>query len=379
MRGLKNAHRISRSFASAPEPGEPRSVQIVAARLHRYRLPLRADWTTAAGTFGWREGWLLRLETADGRYGFGECAPLTGTESIEIAEATLVTRAKALIGTSTANALAALPPPAGDKAPATRCAIETALLDLLAQAENISLASHLKGGQAAIRITVNAALGSLTTVDDPRITSACNEGFSILKLKVGMQPVDRDISRLKHLAARLPAHFKLRLDANRAWGEADAECFIDACNGLPVEMLEEPLSSPSVERLRRLQSQASFPLGLDESLSDLDLHEVLAAPPVGRLMLKPPRHGGLLPALALARQASAAGLECIVTSSIDSACGVLAAAHLAAALGNGLAHGLATSSWLAADTGISPSISSGQLQLPGTHGLGFVPGATTNF
>jgi o-succinylbenzoate synthase len=359
-------------------------VKIVAARLHRYRLPLRAEWATTAGAFGWREGWLLRLETADGLYGFGECSPLPGNENAAygqiaptaISEALLGTQSKQCIGLQASDALVSLAAcrnKAGEQAAAVRCALETALLDVIAQANHVSLARHLKRSQPAAQIAVNAALGSLMMVDEQRIANACDEGFSILKLKVGMQSVDRDIARLKHLSTNLPAHVKLRLDANRAWSMADAEHFIDACNRLPVDMLEEPLSNPSIEQLRRLQSQAVFPLGIDESLSDLDLQEMLSAPPVGRLVLKPPRHGGLLPALALARQASAAGLECIVTSSIDSACGVLAAAHLAAALDNGLAHGLATSSWLTENTGEAPEISNGCLSLPSMAGVGFTP------
>jgi L-alanine-DL-glutamate epimerase-like enolase superfamily enzyme len=87
----------------------------------------------------------------------------------------------------------------------------------------------------------------------------------------------------------------------------------------------------------------------------------------------------LLPALSLARRAAAAGMQCVVTSSIDSACGVLAAAHLAAALDNGLAHGLATSSWLTADTGTPPTITNGRLALPDTPGLGFVADNTLDF
>ena len=91
-------------------------------------------------------------------------------------------------------------------------------------------------------------------------------------------------------------------------------------------------------------------------------------------MIKPTRCGGLLPAFLLAQRALAAGLDCVVTSSVESACGVTAAAHLAAAIGNQLAHGLATSQWLAADTGAPPLIVDGRLLLPLATGLGFKPG-----
>ena len=95
-----------------------------------------------------------------------------------------------------------------------------------------------------------------------------------------------------------------------------------------------------------------------------------------RLILKLPRLGGFLPAVALAQRFAAAGGDCIVTSSLESACGLLAAAHLAAALGGDMAHGLATAEWLATDLGAPPPVAAGYLTLPAGPGLGFQPFAT---
>ncbi|MFZ2853706.1 MAG: enolase C-terminal domain-like protein, partial [Rhodocyclaceae bacterium] len=249
--------------------------------------------------------------------------------------------------------------------------------DLLAQAADLPLADYLRGTAGKRQIAVNAALGALLQANEYAILRACTEGFPVLKLKVGMAPVADEIARLRQIAARLPAGHLLRLDANGAWCESDAERFLAACNGLPIEMVEEPLANPLADPrfdvLRRLQANCRFALALDESLAGGNPQAIIAASPVRRLILKPPRSGGLLPALALARQAASAGMHCVVTSSVDSACGVLAAAHLAAALDNDLAHGLATSSWLAADTGTPAPIASGRLTLPGQAGLGFTP------
>jgi o-succinylbenzoate synthase len=282
-----------------------------------------------------------------------------------------------------ADALKELPAPFSFNVPAARCALEMALLDLLAQAGNVPLARYLRGntlsGILSNEIVVNAASGSLMHVSEQAIVAACSEGFSVLKLKIGTAPLEQEVARLQRIAGRLPPGTQLRLDANRAWQPADAARFLDACAGLPIEMIEEPLANPQIDTLQYLQATCAFPLALDESLTDFDFDVLCAAPPVRRLVLKPPRLGGLLPALSLARRAAAAGMQCVVTSSIDSACGVLAAAHLAAALDNGLAHGLATSSWLTADTGTPPTITNGRLALPDTPGLGFVADNTLDF
>lgn len=352
-------------------------MKITAARLLPYRLPLRAEWASAAGGFTQRDGWLLRLSTDSGYTGYGDCAPLreTGGESLATSERALLEQMKQLDGQRVDSALQSLANPAACKTPAARCAVECALLDLLAQAAGQPLCAYLGGSAAQHGVAVNAAPGSLQRVSDQAIVASCAAGFRIIKLKVGLDTVDAEIARLQHVAALLPPAIQLRLDANRAWHEADAARFLQACADLPIEMIEEPLAEPEIASLQRLQAICAFPLGLDESITDFTTDALLAAPPVRRLVLKPPRLGGLLPALALARRASAAGLQCIVTSSIDSACGVLAAAHLAAAIDNGLAHGLATSCWLAEDTGAAPHISDGRLTLPERSGLGFAPAA----
>jgi len=196
------------------------------------------------------------------------------------------------------------------------------------------------------------------------------EGYRILKIKVGDGPLTEEIERLQMLCATLPAGVALRLDANTAWSAADAERFLAACLPLPIDGIEEPLRTPDIATLQRLQAMVPFPLAIDESTQLLTC-EFWQAPPVRRLVIKPARHGGLLSSVELGLRAQAAGLECIVTASLESACGVLACAHLAAAIAPEACHGLATADWLASDTGQAPAIRDARMMLPQMPGLGF--------
>ncbi|MBL8422872.1 MAG: o-succinylbenzoate synthase [Candidatus Accumulibacter phosphatis] len=363
-------------------------MKIAAAALHRYCLPLRAGWLTAAGTLTQRRGWLLRLDTDDGARAYGDCAPLptSGTETPAEAESALRAQARRLIGRQGGDALAALDKPPRLRAPAARCAIEMALLDLLSQHAGRPLAAYLQGSRQAAgpapgwrAVPVNAALGSLGEVTDDAVLAACGECFRVLKLKVGVAAVAREIDRLRQIAGLLPAGVELRLDANRAWTAGAAERFLRSCGDLPIEMIEEPLAEPRLDQLQDLQASTPIAIAVDESAASLDLEQLLRTHTVRRLVIKPTRSGGLLPAITLARRAASAGLECIVTSSVDSACGVIAAGHLAAALDNRGVHGLATSAWLTRDTGVPPTITGGRLMLPDASGLGFSPGEEVVF
>jgi L-alanine-DL-glutamate epimerase-like enolase superfamily enzyme len=316
-------------------------MNIVAADWLPYTLPLKRPWQTSRGSFSERHGKLLRLRTRDGLSGWGDCAPWPAFGIDEVA--------------------------------ATGFAEETAMLDLAAQRAGLPLDAWLSGNPPLAGLAVNAMLGALSSFDETDLDQALATGYYVLKVKVGVDRWPDEIARLESLAGRLPAGRQFRLDANRAWEIAEARSFLLACDGLPIESLEEPLRQPTLPALSSLQSMVAFPLAIDESQQLVD-PQFFSCPAVGRLILKPARHGGLLASLGIGLRARAAGIECIVTSSLESACGLLACAHLAAALEPRSIHGLATADWLAEDTGAPPSIRDGRLSLPGIAGLGFIPG-----
>lgn len=313
-------------------------MNIVAADWLPYCLPLRQPWRTSRGELAARTGRLLRLRSADGLTGWGDCAPL---------------------------------PEFGiDEDAATTFAEESARLDLAAQAAGCALAEWLGGMPPPATVAVNAVLGPISMLDERALREAIAAGFTIVKLKVGIAPPATEVARLHEICARLPADVRLRLDANGAWDGADAAAFVAGCRTLPVEGIEEPLRAPIAAALRALQDAAPFPLAIDESIHLLD-DDFWRSPPVRRLVIKPARLGGLRASVELARRARAAGVECVVTSALESACGLTALAHLAAAIAPETCHGLATAGLFAADTARPPEIAGGRMRIPTGPGLGF--------
>lgn len=316
-------------------------MKIQSADWRDYQLLLRKPWQTSQGILTQRRGRLLRLQDTEGRTGWGDAAPL---------------------------------PEFGiDEAAATAFAEECAYLDLSAQRSDQALNAWLSGHPAQQSIAVNANLGALSDKSPAQARQAIAQGYRILKLKVGTAPLLDEINALKKLGVGVPAQIKLRFDANRAWSIQEARDFIDACQQLPIDGLEEPLQTPDPAALATLQDLADFPLAIDESIELLAEKSFFQHPPVRRLVLKPARHGGLLASMELGLRASAVGIECIVTSALESACGTLACAHLAAAIAPHSVHGLTTSEWFAHDTGSRAEIREGRFGLPTVSGLGFQP------
>lgn len=327
--------------------------------LRPYALPLRMPWHSSQGSMACRRGWLVCLKTQEGQVAFGDCPPMpeAGTETAGQAWVSLQHLQRQLSGLPVVTALETL----GHITPAARYAFEVALLELCAQQRQMPLARLLAPAPTLSPVPVNTMLGSLGQASSGQAAQAVREGFNILKLKVGLRAMRQELDGLHRLVESLPFGVCLRLDANRAWPLPLAQQFLREMAGLPIESLEEPLQQADADDWLALQALVPFPLALDESLPRWQ--HGIAAHPARRLILKPAVLGGLVPAFRLAQRAIDAGKECVVTTVVDSAVGVRATAHLAAALGNGLAHGLATSAWLSKDVTQAPQITGGMLQL----------------
>lgn len=299
--------------------------------------------------------------------GYGECAPLpeAGTETFEQAGAVLKTICSDCGGGSVASAAARLE--GLSATPAVRCALETALLDLCAQQSAMPLSRWL-ARDAVDRVSVNAACGCLDAAFDTRLGEALGQGFGVIKIKLGVYPLEQELACLQRLD--LPAGVELRLDANRAWSFEQALHAVEVCGRLPVESLEEPLRAPDPATLGRVQQAAAFPLALDESLVDIFAATPADVLPVKRLVLKPAVLGGPSAVMKLARCAQQAGIESVVTSALETSVGLWAAVHVAAALGTHLSHGLGTAAWFEdPDPVVYPLQGVANIRLPEGYGL----------
>jgi o-succinylbenzoate synthase len=337
-----------------------------------YQLPMPRPWHSARGTLRGRTGWLVCAH-CDGLRGYGDCAPLpaAGTENHSTAEAAL----RVWHNHAARQPLeAVLERIATDRspAPAARYAVECALVDVASQRAGVPLRRWVSPSPTD-SVAVNAALGRLSDLTVERLQDSLRLGFRVLKVKLGLESPDLDLRRLRDLAHRLPAGVSFRLDANGAWSLREASRMVDDLNALPIESLEEPLREPRGADLRRLQAAATFPLALDETCHRPGAVIALEDLPVRRVVLKPAAVGSLRRTLALAARMVARNVEVVVTSVLETAAGIWPTVQVAAATTSALAHGVASSSWLAADLGEPPAVVEGRIALPERPGSGFTP------
>ncbi len=360
------------------------------ARLVPYRLPLLRGLSTAHGQVLERRGWLLELETDSGEVGRGDACPFPGDEnpaaagdafgmeSWPVCGERLEGLAAGLMGRGVSEALAFLDSPEGSApdAPAARVALDCALSELAARSRACSVATWLaqaQGHGAQARLAVSALVSGGCEEEIVAEAAALGRaGFQTFKLKLGGRPRAEELVRVKALRGALGPGATLRLDANGAFSPSEASALLAELEGLAIELVEQPVAPDDIEGLARVRAESPVRIAADEALADpAAAQRIIAARAADVLVIKPAALGGLRRAQALAAEAARAGMDFYVTSMLDSAYGVAAATHLAAALpGAALAHGLATAALFSFDLAKAPLPDGGWLSVPTAPGWG---------
>ncbi|GAB7008229.1 mandelate racemase/muconate lactonizing enzyme family protein [Halorubrum trueperi] len=357
-------------------------------RLRPFSLDLTSPLETARGPIAAREGFLVSVASGDGGTdapdsspGLGEATPLPNwTESRSACESALQesaavassASASRACGVGAHDALSRLDP---DETPAARHGVALALADAAARDADRSLASHLADDRGlrspGESVPVNATVGDADAEETVRAAeSAVDDGFRCLKVKVGARSLDADAERLRAVRRAVGDEIALRADANGSWDRRTAERALDRLEPLNLAYVEQPLPPGDLDGTARLRDGSDVPIALDESLAGRDLDRVLDAGAADVVVLKPMALGGPDRALSAALRAREAGVEPVVTTTIDAVVARSAAVHVAAAIPNVGPCGLATGSLLESDLAADPCpIASGETLVPSGPGL----------
>ena len=213
---------------------------------------------------------LVRIESADGAVGWGECPTLDDPYYVgETTEtAWYILReflAPRVLGApwSTIDDFAALMAPVKSN-PFAKSGLEMAAWDLFGRTQGKSLSELLSGVRTEIASGV--ALGM--DPDTPRLLDAIQrhveEGYRRVKLKVAPSSDHADVALLAQVRARFP-HLPLMVDANGAYTLGDAP-HLAAFDAFDLTMIEQPLDDGDLLDHAALQARIRTPICLDESL-----------------------------------------------------------------------------------------------------------------
>ena len=317
-------------------------------RVEPYSLPLANSLETAAGNIKSRAGYIVTVGSADGlpARGIGEAAPLPGwTESRATCRDALEAAAKRADRESVDEALDAIDP---KETPAARHGLALAVLDARARAQEEPLYQHLGAEKRTGHVPVNATIGDGNVVQTRAAAErAVEDGFDTLKIKVGARDIGTDLERLWAVREACPGA-ALRADANASWGAETAQMAVRAGTVQRLSYVEQPLPPTDLAGHANLRRRG-VGIALDESVVECGLDQVLDADAADVVILKPMVLGGPNRTCDAAQRARDVGVEPVVTTTIDGAVARTAAVHVAAAVPDLSACGLATGDLLERD------------------------------
>jgi L-alanine-DL-glutamate epimerase-like enolase superfamily enzyme len=317
-------------------------VSIVDLTVAPLSIPLGEPFVIASGRMDATRAALVRATLEDGRgrraTGLGESAalpPVTREDQPEllqlIATAATGLRGAGLGKTEDLDRLLTEQFPTSHVA---RAGVESAILDAAARLQGLPLWRALGGAEAPELLTDI----TLSISDPERMAAAAirhaGAGFTCFKVKVG-RDWRADGASLRAVAAAVPGA-RFRLDANAGFAAREALALLDTAlaDGLTIECYEQPCAADDLAGMAEVTARASVPVVADESFrGPADLDRLLAARAVSAVNLKLAKLGGPLTALALGRRARAEGLGLMAGAMVETRVGLLAMAHVVAALG----------------------------------------------
>lgn len=353
-------------------------MKITSARLFQVRLPLLRPIANSKIEMTDREGVVVQLTGDDGREGWGEASPFPGfgLESVADAQRALEIGARELLGREIESPFG-FKLAVDERCPSARGALECAVLDLVARSRGATLRGLLcDPSTPAIDIVGCNALIAASELDEiaREAEAAWSSGFRTFKLKVGGFGLDQDAARVAQLRDALGPEAKIRLDANQAYEPEAALAAIERFAVHGIDYLEQPLDARALDEASTLRSKSPIRIAADESATtEASVQAVIDSGAADVIIIKPSASGGPLASLGMARFARRAGLDVVITSMLDGAIAVAAAAQVAAVLageGDLPACGLATSTLFERDFAVLARAVEGRLHLSPRAGLG---------
>jgi muconate cycloisomerase len=340
-------------------------------------LPLLTPILMASVKVTQSENLLVRLEAADGQVGWGEAsaAPmmtgdtlagmtfaagmltplLTGQDAVR--RAVLVERCMQVLRDNY-SAVAA---------------VDMALLDLTGRHFGMPVCDLL-GGVLRDRMQALFLLGNKTVEEDiAEALAKQREGARFFKIKVGVNPIAEDISRVLELRQALGPEVKLCADANMGFKFENARRFVTDVVNANLLFLEQPFGKHDLKQASELARLSPVALGADEGIASVgDLVEHQRAGAAVGAALKTIKLRGVVATARAAIVCQALGLAVNLSSKMgETSIGSAGLLHIGASLADTAWGMCPTCHHLAVDIVKNPvRAEAGMFALPPGPGLG---------
>lgn len=295
---------------------------ITKIELWPVRIALTDPFIVATGRMDSVHNLVVRITLRNGNQGYGEIAPFTDVTGETLSESSVIAiqLSQSVLGRSAGEFrhLASQFMSMAARFPATRCGLETALVDALCRSAAIPLWTLWGGGDVRPRETDI----TIPICDQERTLTLAEawhkRGFRLFKMKVGTD-LNQDISRIIAIHQHFPDGSFL-IDANQGYSREAMTYLVKEIKqaGVAIVLLEQPVAKDDIEGLIWLRRHTAIPIAADESVCSVrDGYSLISQQAVDFFNLKITK-SGLVQTLDLALLARAAGIRLMIGGMVET-------------------------------------------------------------
>lgn len=311
-------------------------MRIESVNSEPWNVELLEPFGIATGAQLVAENALVAVRLESGVEGLGEAAPFPAVNgetqaqalnALEAVQAELAGHEPSITRLLPADVTARLA-----DTPSALAALEMAVLDALCRAQAASLFRHFGGRQAQLLIDITIPTGSAEAAA-AAAQRAESQGFKTLKVKVGGEPFDHDLARLRSIAEAAPSA-RLLLDANASLAAPAAIALVEGLGARrqQVVLFEQPCLRRDFAGCRQLRA-AGIRVAADEdarSVADVqNLHAERAADVINFKLTK----SGVSETLSMIAEARRLGLGLMMGGMVETRLAMTVSACIAGGIG----------------------------------------------
>ena len=316
-------------------------MKITGVRLAEVNIPLVTPFKTALRTVNSVNDIVIVLETDTDEEGYGEAPPtavITGDTkgSIRCAIEDFIVPAITGMEISDEASIDAIMERMQSvivKNTSAKAAVDMAVYDLYGKLKKKPLYQLLGASRKEIETDLTISVNPIPEMVRDAVHAVKDEGFRILKVKVGKEGL-KDVERVAAIRAAVGQDVVIRVDANQGWTREESVRIIremEAC-GLGIDLVEQPVNAHDFEGMVYVTERVDTKILADESVfSPEDAKRLIEAHGADLINIKLMKTGGIHEALKICRLAEEYGVECMIGCMLESKISVAAAAHLACA------------------------------------------------
>ena len=182
-----------------------------------------------------------------------------------------------------------------------------------------------------------------------QIKQKINEGYRVIKLKIGAIDFQDELDLLKYIRSQFSAkEIEIRVDANGAFQPDNALEKLKRLSEFDIHSIEQPIKAGQFEKMNELCQKSPLDIALDEELIGynykVNKFEFLNKIQPQYIILKPALHGGFIGTNSWIEAAEQLNIGWWITSALESNIGLNAIAQFTADKRVKIPQGLGTGS-----------------------------------